>query len=133
LIIEIIIIIITTTTTTIMMPGQLNGIELDYGLDNRWFDSRQRLGIFLSTTVSRPALGPTQPPIRWVPVAPSLVVKRPEREADHSPPCSAEVKNVWSYTSTPQYGFMAWCSVKSTGTTLHFTFIIIITTIIVII
>jgi hypothetical protein len=28
-------------------------------------------------------------------------VKRPGREADHSPPYSAEVKNVWSYTSTP--------------------------------
>jgi hypothetical protein len=27
--------------------------------------------------------------------------KRPEREADHSPPSSAEVKNAWSYTSTP--------------------------------
>jgi hypothetical protein len=23
------------------------------------------------------------------------------READHSPPCSAEVKNAWSYTTTP--------------------------------
>jgi hypothetical protein len=33
-------------------------------------------------------------------------------EADHSPPSSAEVKNVWSYTSTPQYVFMAWCLVK---------------------
>jgi hypothetical protein len=30
-------------------------------------------------------------------------------------------KNAWSYTSTPQYGFIAWCSVKkSTGTTLTF-------------
>jgi hypothetical protein len=28
------------------------------------------------------------------------VIKRPGREADHSPPSSAEVKNVWSYTST---------------------------------
>jgi hypothetical protein len=28
-------------------------------------------------------------------------VKRPGREADHSPPSSAEVKNEWSYTSTP--------------------------------
>jgi hypothetical protein len=34
-------------------------------------------------------------------------VKRPGREADHSPPSSAEVKNAWSYTSTPQYVFMA--------------------------
>jgi len=29
------------------------------------------------------------------------VVKRPVREADHSPPHSAEVKNSWSYISTP--------------------------------
>jgi hypothetical protein len=28
-------------------------------------------------------------------------VKRPGRETDHLPPYSAEVKNVWSYTSTP--------------------------------
>jgi hypothetical protein len=27
--------------------------------------------------------------------------KVPGREADHSPPSSAEVKNAWSYTSTP--------------------------------
>ena len=30
-----------------------------------------------------------------------LAVNRPGRGADHSPPCRAEVKNVWSYTSTP--------------------------------
>jgi len=28
-------------------------------------------------------------------------VTRPWREADHSPPSSAEIKNVWSYTFTP--------------------------------
>jgi hypothetical protein len=31
----------------------------------------------------------------------TLVVKRPGHEADYSPPSSAEIKNVWSYTSTP--------------------------------
>jgi len=75
---------------------------LSYGLDFRGFESRQGLGIFLFTTASRPALGPTQPPIQWVPGALSLGLKLPGREADHSPPSSAEVKNVWSYTSTPQ-------------------------------
>jgi len=34
-------------------------------------------------------------------------VKQPECEADHSPPSSAEVKNVGSYSSTPPYVFMA--------------------------
>jgi hypothetical protein len=31
----------------------------------------------------------------------SMGVKRPRREADHSPLSSAEVKNLWNYTSTP--------------------------------
>jgi hypothetical protein len=69
------------------------GIALGYGLDDR--DSRVRfpagVGIFLFTTASRTALGPTQPPIQWVPGALSLEVKRSER-ADHVPPSSAEVK-----------------------------------------
>jgi hypothetical protein len=56
------------------------------------FDSRRGLGIFLFTTASRTALEPTQPPIQWVPGALSLGEKRPRREADHSPPSSAEVK-----------------------------------------
>jgi hypothetical protein len=64
------------------------------------FDSRRGLGIFLFTTVSRTALGPTQPHNQWVPEALSLGVKRPRREADHSPSFSAEVKNEWSYTFT---------------------------------
>jgi hypothetical protein len=34
-------------------------------------------------------------------------VKLLEREADHSPPISAEVKKIWIYTSTPPYAFMA--------------------------
>jgi hypothetical protein len=38
------------------------------------------------------ALGPTQPAIQWVPGVLSLGVKRPWREADHSSPPSAEVK-----------------------------------------
>jgi hypothetical protein len=34
------------------------GIALGYGMEDRGFESRQKLGIFLFTTASRPALGP---------------------------------------------------------------------------
>jgi hypothetical protein len=40
----------------------------------------------------RPALGPTQPPIQWVPGALSLGVKRSGREVGHSPQSGSEVK-----------------------------------------
>jgi len=33
-------------------------------------------------------------------------------EADHAPPSSDEVRNVWCYTSAPQFVFMAWWLVK---------------------
>jgi hypothetical protein len=59
------------------------------------------LGIYLYTSVSRPALGLNQLPSQWVPGTLSLGMKRPGREADNSAPSSAEVKNVWGYTSTP--------------------------------
>jgi hypothetical protein len=71
-----------------------------------------RVKNFLFSTSSRPALGPTQPPIQWVPVVFSPGVKRPGREADYSPPTSAEVKKTWIYTSTPLYVFMAQCLIS---------------------
>jgi hypothetical protein len=80
------------------------GIALGYGLKDR--DSTVRfpagLGIFPFTIASRTALGPTQPPIQWVPAALSLGIKRPSSEADHSPPSSAEVKEcVEQYLHSP--------------------------------
>jgi hypothetical protein len=42
---------------------------------------------------------------QWVPGALTPRVEREGREADHSPPSSADVKNAWSYTSTPPVGF----------------------------
>jgi hypothetical protein len=56
------------------------------------FESQRGMGIFLFIIASRTALGPIQPPIQWVPGALSLGVKRQGREADHSSPSSAEVK-----------------------------------------
>jgi len=66
-----------------------------------WGFEGQGLGIFLFTTMSRPAPGPTHPPIQRVPGALSLGINWPGRVADHLPPSSAKVKNAWSYTSTP--------------------------------
>jgi hypothetical protein len=57
-------------------------------------------------------LGPTQPPIEWLPGALSLGVKRPGRKVDHPPPSTAQEKNMWHYTSTPQYVFMVWFLIK---------------------
>ena len=67
-------------------PGSSVGIATDYGLDgpgpNPGGDEIFR--------PSRPALGPTQSPVRWVPCF-SGDKERPGRAADHSPPSSAAV------------------------------------------
>jgi hypothetical protein len=65
------------------------GTGTDYGLEDGMIEFRRRVEIFLFDTESRPALGPTQPPIQWVPGALSLGVKRLAHEADYSPPSSA--------------------------------------------
>jgi hypothetical protein len=80
------------------------------------FESQEGLGIFLYSTASRPALGPTRPPSQWVPGAVFLGVKRLGRETRHSPPSIAEVNNAWSYTYlvkhrdnfTFAFGFAFW-------------------------
>jgi hypothetical protein len=76
------------------------------------FDFRRALGVFLFTTASRTVLGPTQPPIQWVPGTLSLGVKRPGREADHSSPSSAEVRMRGAISPLSQYVSMAWCLAK---------------------
>jgi hypothetical protein len=43
------------------------GIAIGYGLDDRVVRVRVPAGNFLMSTSSRLALGPTQPPIQWVP------------------------------------------------------------------
>jgi len=84
------------------------------GLQVGWlaFDSRQGQEFFLFTTMSRPALGPIQPPIQWAPQALSPGVKGPGCEADHSSPSNAEAKNVWRYTSILPCVLMVWHLVK---------------------
>jgi len=53
---------------------------------------------------SRPALGPTQPPVKWVPGLSPGGKFRPGRAADHSLPSSAAVIEEKSYNSTHPLG-----------------------------
>jgi hypothetical protein len=69
-------------------------IVSDYGLDDRAIRVRSPAGAKDFSSLSRPALGPTQPPVQWVPGGRfSWGKARPGRDADHSPPSSAEVVN----------------------------------------
>jgi hypothetical protein len=60
-------------------PGSLVSVVSDYGLDGRGSIPDRGRRIFPLTSASRPALGPTQPPIQWVPGALSPGVKRGRR------------------------------------------------------
>ena len=59
------------------------GIATGYGLDGPGIESQWGGARF-----SRPVLGPTQPPVQWVPGFPGGK-ERPGRETDPSPPSSA--------------------------------------------
>jgi hypothetical protein len=79
------------------------GIATAFGLDSR--SSRPGRGkISLFATTYRPFLGSTQPPMQWVPGGGlfPLDLKRPGREAGHSPLSSVEVKNTGTVLPLPQ-------------------------------
>jgi hypothetical protein len=68
-------------------PGCSVGIATDYGLDGPGIESRWGRDF---PHLSKPALGPTQPPVQWVPGF-SRGKVRQGRAADHSPPSSAMI------------------------------------------
>jgi len=79
----------TTVSTFIYIacgPGSSVGIAMNYGLDGPGSNA----GGDEIFHPSRPALGPTQPPVQSVPGL-SRGKERPGRAADHSPPSSAAV------------------------------------------
>jgi hypothetical protein len=78
-----------------------------HGLD----DQGIRANTFLSQSIQT-GPEPTQLPIEQVQGALYLGVKELGHEANHSPLTSAEVQNVWSYTSTSTHFFMAWCLIR---------------------
>ena len=70
-------------------PGSVVGIATAYGLDNPGIESLWGRDF---PHLSRPAVRPTQPPVQWV-AGVSRGYGRPGRDANLSPPSSAEVKN----------------------------------------
>jgi hypothetical protein len=94
---------------------------LGYGLDDRRSIPITGWDVFLLNTAFILALGPSQPPTQWVLGDLSPGVKRPWRETDRTPLPSVEVKNAWSYTSTPQIRLHGMVLKLRKGTTLSFT------------
>jgi len=80
-------------------PGSSVGIVTDYGMDGPGSNP----GGHEIFRPSRPALGPTQSPVKWVPALSGGKV-RPVRAADHSPPSSAAVMEEESYNPTHPLG-----------------------------
>jgi hypothetical protein len=90
---------ITVIRTTVRDPIFLSsshkthssvGIVTGWTAEDSRFDSRQKKSVFLSSTASRPALGPTQS--YAMDTCGSIPgVKRLGHEADHAPLSSAEV------------------------------------------
>ena len=68
-------------------PGSVVGIATGYGMDGPGIESRWGQDF---PHLSRPALGPTQTPVKCVPGL-SRGKERPGRDADPSPPSSAVV------------------------------------------
>jgi hypothetical protein len=68
-------------------PASSVGIATGYRLDSPGIEYRWERDF---PHLSRAALGPTQPPVQWVQGL-SRGRKRPGRDADPSPPSSAEV------------------------------------------
>jgi hypothetical protein len=104
--------------TTVTFYGSLHYVAMRCEVFNirgfhNWRAYHYPLCTILFTTASRTALGPTQPPIQWVPGVLSLGVKRLGREADTHLHLVPRSKNELHYTSTPQYAFTAWCLVKA--------------------
>jgi len=71
-------------------PGSVDGIATGYGLEGPGIESRWGRDF---PQLSKPALGPTQPPVQWVPGLSWGGKERPGRDADPILPSSTVVIN----------------------------------------
>jgi hypothetical protein len=101
--------------------GSSVSIVTGYGLEDRAIEVRfsaEAKLFFPLTSVSRPALGPTQPPVQWVPGVNSPGLKRGRGVTlTTHPHLVPRTRMSRSYTSSPPLA-----SVACSGTTLAFLF-----------
>jgi hypothetical protein len=76
-----------------LIDDRYSNLAAGWTTEESGFDPQQGQKIFLYSVTLRLTLGPTQPPVQRVPWPLSPGVKRPGREAGHSPPSNAEAKN----------------------------------------
>jgi hypothetical protein len=91
-----------TSTSDNRGPGSVVGIATGYGLEGPGIESRWRRDY---PHLSRPALGPTQPPVQWIPGL-SRGKERPGLVADPSPPL---VPWLWKSRAIP---LLPLCAVR---------------------
>jgi hypothetical protein len=72
------------------------------------FEYRPGQDVYYLPKTSRTGLWPTQTPIQWIMRFISPWVKRPAREAYHSPPSNCEVKNDCCYSSATLHCMTLW-------------------------
>jgi hypothetical protein len=92
---------------TVVSRDSAVGVATGYWLDDRGVEVRVLAGSRIFSSLRRPHRlwgPPTSYPMSTEGSSPG--VKRPGREADHSPPTNAEIKKMWLYTSNPPYAFM---------------------------
>jgi hypothetical protein len=99
-----------TTTTWAGVAQAVQCLATDWTTGRSRFDSQHRPRIFPLTSVSWPALGPTQPPVQWVPGVLSPGAKRGRGVTlTTRPHLVLTLRMSRSYTFSPPSTFMA-CS-----------------------
>jgi hypothetical protein len=106
-----------------LIRNQTSSLGTVTSLLARWPKNRVRFSegtyIILISIMTRPPLGTTRFPIRWILGAFSQRVKRTKRKSDHSPLSSGKVRNSWSYASTSHMFFMDMVLQLLTETNAH--------------
>jgi hypothetical protein len=82
-------------------------------MDGRGIGVQFQMGeeISLFSAIPKQALSSKDPLIQSLTGDNPPEIKQPERETDHSPLYSVQIKNMLRYTSPPPYFFMASCSI----------------------